>query len=45
MTVIIVVAMAGGYTYRGQQDNILINRGTDPEGRTPCAHQYPSAAR
>jgi polysaccharide export outer membrane protein len=31
MTATTAVAMAGGYTYRGQQDYILITRGTDPE--------------
>jgi polysaccharide export outer membrane protein len=31
MTATTAVAMAGGYTYRGQQDYILITRGTDAE--------------
>lgn len=31
MTAITAVAMAGGYTYRGNQDYVLITRGNDPE--------------
>lgn len=33
MTAVTAVAMAGGYTYRGRQDYILITRGRDPEKR------------
>ena len=31
MTATTAVAMAGGYTYRGRQDYILVTRGNDPE--------------
>lgn len=31
MTAITAVAMAGGYTYRGRQDYVLVTRGSDPE--------------
>jgi len=31
MTAVTAVAMAGGYTYRAQQDYVLITRGNDPE--------------
>jgi polysaccharide biosynthesis/export protein len=31
MTATTAVAMAGGYTYRGRQDYILVTRGADPE--------------
>lgn len=33
MTAINAVAMAGGYTYRGRQDYVLVTRGNDPQKR------------
>jgi polysaccharide export outer membrane protein len=42
MTAISAVAMAGGYTYRGNQDYILVTRGRDPthtERRAPVNAQ------
>ena len=31
MTAVTAVALAGGYTYRGRQDYVLVTRGNDPE--------------